>query len=77
MINSLQSDTGVRRWHVISNIRVDTVATTRSVDAARDGDLLLLSAATGDRNNAVVLRDYLLMKLSRTGADEGNTDSSG
>jgi uncharacterized protein YeaO (DUF488 family) len=40
------------------------------VDAGRDGDLLFLSAARdGDRNNAVVLRDYLLAKLSRTGAD--------
>jgi hypothetical protein len=38
------------------------------VDAARDGD---------DRNNAVVLSDYLLAKLSRTGADEGDTNSSG
>jgi hypothetical protein len=33
------------RWQVISKIWVHTVATTRSVDAAREGDLLLLSAA--------------------------------
>jgi len=62
---------------VIRDIRVHTVATTRSADAARDGDLLLLSAARdADRNNAVVLRDYLLTKLYRIGADEGQTDSS-
>jgi hypothetical protein len=47
----------------------------RSVDAAHDGDLLAV-CATGPEY-AVVLRDYLLMKLSRTGADEGDTDSSG
>jgi uncharacterized protein YeaO (DUF488 family) len=48
------------------------------LDAARDGNLLLLYAARDrDRNNAVVLRDYLLMKLSRNAADEGDTDSSG
>jgi hypothetical protein len=45
---------------------------------ARGGNLLLLYAARErDRNNAVVLRDYLFTKLSRTGADEGDTDSSG
>jgi hypothetical protein len=75
VINSLQSDTGVRRWHVISNIRYIQLRQRRSVDAARDGDLLAV-CATGPEY-AVVLRDYLLMKLSRTGADEGDTDSSG
>jgi hypothetical protein len=35
------------------------------------------AARDRDRNNAVVLKDYLLTKLSRTGTDEGDIDSSG
>jgi uncharacterized protein YeaO (DUF488 family) len=42
------------------------------LDAAREGDLILLYAARDrERNNAVVLRDYLRSRLALTGPDEG------
>ena len=48
-------------------------------DAARGGDLLLLYAARDrERNNAIVLRDYLIARISPTSLDdEGEMDSSG
>lgn len=65
------------RRRYVEELDANPAAWRPLLGAARDGDLLLLYAARDrDRNNAVVLRDYLLTKLSRIGADEGDTDSS-
>jgi uncharacterized protein YeaO (DUF488 family) len=66
------------RRRYVGELDANSAAWRPLLDAARDGNLLLLYAARDrDRNNAVALRDYLLAKLSRTGANEGDTDSSG
>ena len=66
------------RRRYVEELDANPAAWRPLLDSAHDGNLLLLYAARDrDRNNAVVLRDYLLAKLSRTGADEGDTDSSG
>jgi hypothetical protein len=53
--------------------------TSSTTDAASGGDLLLLYATRDrERNNAVVLRDYLLARLYITGPDdEGEVGPSG
>jgi uncharacterized protein YeaO (DUF488 family) len=66
------------RRRYVEELDANPAAWRPLLDAARNGNLLLLYAARDrDRNNAVVLRDYLLAKLSRTSVDEGATDSSG
>jgi uncharacterized protein YeaO (DUF488 family) len=66
------------RRRYVDELDANPAAWRPLLDLARDGNLLLLYAARDrDRNNAVVLRDYLLPKPSRTRADEGDTDSSG
>jgi uncharacterized protein YeaO (DUF488 family) len=66
------------RRRYVEELDANPAAGCPLLDATRDGDLLLLYAARDrDRNNAVVLRDYLFTKLSRTGVDEGDAGSSG
>ena len=66
------------RRRYVEELDANPAAWRPLLDSAHDGNLLLLYAARDrDRNNAVVLRDYLLAKLSRTSVDEGATDSSG
>jgi uncharacterized protein YeaO (DUF488 family) len=66
------------RRRCVEELDANPAAWRPLLDAARDGNHFLLYAARDrDRNNAVVLRDYLLAKLSHTSVDEGATDSSG
>ena len=66
------------RRRYVEELDANPAAWRPLLDSAHDGNLLLLYAARDrDRNNAVVLRHYLLAKLSRTGADDGDVNSSG